>query len=61
MLSWISSFRLKSMTYGALASRLHSRTKRKAKKQGDFSRKYSETNPLKKLDWNVTDEPILFE
>ena len=25
-------------------------------KQADFSRKYSETNPLKNLDWNVTDE-----
>ena len=35
--------------------------KPKAKKQADFSRKYSETNPLNKLDWNVTDERILFE
>ena len=32
-----------------------------AKEQADFNRKYSETNPLKKLDWNVTDEWILFE
>ena len=33
--------------------------KREAKKQADFSWKYSEMNPLKKLDWNVTDEPDL--
>ena len=26
-----------------------------AKKQADM--KYSETNPLKKLDWDVNDEP----
>ena len=29
--------------------------------QADFSRKYSEINPVKKLDWSVTDERILFE
>ena len=29
----------------------------KVKEQADFSRKYSETNPLKKLDWNVNDQP----
>ena len=38
-----------------------SSTKRKAKEQAAFSRKYSETNPFKKLDWNVTDERILSE
>ena len=49
----------------ALASELHSSEvcvssiKCEAKEQADFSRKYSKTNPLKKLDWNVTDEPDL--
>ena len=37
------------------------RQQHKAKEQAEFSRKYSETNPLKKLDWKVTDERILFE
>ena len=61
--SSISSFISKNTTYRALASRLHSVSsiKREAKEQVDFSRKYSETNPLKKLDWNVTDERISFE
>ena len=35
--------------------------KKKKKEQVNFSQKYSETKPLKKLDWNVTDEYILFE
>ena len=34
---------------------------RHRKEQADFSRKYSETNPLTKIDWNVTDKRILFE
>ena len=61
--SLISGFRSKSTTYGAVASELHysevcvSSIKCKAKEQADFSQKYSETNPLKKLDWNVNDEP----
>ena len=29
--------------------------KRKAKEQADFTRKYGEINPLKKLDWNATE------
>ena len=33
----------------------------KAKEQAEFSRKDSENNPLKKLDWKVTNEQILFE
>ena len=61
--SSISGFISKNTTYGALASGLRSVSsiKREAKEQVDFSRKYSETNPLKKLDWNVTDERISFE
>ena len=63
--SSVSGFRSKSTTYGALASKLHlsevcvRSIKCKANKQANFSRKYSGTNPLKKLDWNVTDEPDL--
>ena len=26
--------------------------------QANFNRKNSKTNPLKKLDWNVSDEPL---
>ena len=40
---------------------LRQQHKRKAKEQADFSRKYSKANPLKKLDWDVTDKRILFE
>ena len=67
--SSISGCRSKSTTYGALASGLRSshvhylrqqHKTREAKEQADFSGKYSETNPLKKLDWNMTDERILF-
>ena len=52
----ISGFRSKNATYGALARGLRSVSsmKREAREQVDFSPKYSETNPLKKLDWNVT-------
>ena len=56
--SSISSFmQIENTSYGALASRLHSVSsiKHKAKEQVDFSQRYSETNHLKKLDWNVTD------
>ena len=35
-------------------SSLKHKEKIKIKKQADFSRKYSETNPLKKLHWNST-------
>ena len=63
--SLISGFRSKSMMYGALASGRHiiciSSIKHKAKEQANFSQKYSKINPLKKLDFNVTDERILFE
>ena len=37
------------------------RQQHEAKEQAEFSQKDSETNPLKKLDWKVTDERILFE
>ena len=61
--SSISGFRSKNAMYGALASGLRSvnSIKREAKEQVDFNRKCSETKPLKKLDWNVTDKHILFE
>ena len=60
--SSISGFRSKSTTYRAPRKIICvSGIKHIAKEQVDFSRKYSETNPLKKLDWNMTDERILFE